>query len=389
MQLRCRSPRPEGAHRRDLRRAIAVVGGLAGVLALVACAGDPATPEDRPGGVGSPPGCDPELDLAETAFGPYSALNQIPVTPPEGEAGEGGFWREFPSFQINHIDNHFDPCAELSWIVLSGATDQDPAGTESTALLLFHRDQLLRDPLPIQVSPDLSVARVSGAEITISYESLAAGAAHQAEPHTATLQWEDDTLTRDDLSFRRDYARQLNELDLDQPVPRHENPVLPLGNAHHRPFTAEYELAEYPGSNVRIRIDEDSELLCVLRFAEHHEHWGWVGCAGQGVEWPYVAPPFAPPPGSEDSVPGAEESANYLRISLEPAALASAYFSAERMPDFPVAIEVEADALTRVGSYLIDTRGGDPRLIYGGTAIEIREDGFDSGPANILDRSRW
>lgn len=388
MQFRRHAPRAVGRRRR-LLRGFAMVGAVVGMLTLVACTGERATPAGGPEGEVDPPGCDPELDLAETAFGPYSALDQIPATPPAGETGQGGFWREFPSFQITHIDNHFDPCAELSWIVLTGATDQDPAGTESAALLLFHRDQLLRDPLPIQVSPDLAVERIAGAEIRISYESLAPGVPPLDAPHSATLRWEDGSLTRDDLAFRREYARHLNELDLNQPARRGENPVLPLGNVHHRPFAAEHELAEYPGSNVRIRIDEDSELVCVLRFPEDRDHWGWVGCAGRGVTWPYVEPPFAPPPGSEEWVPAEGQSANYLQISLEPAALASAYFEAGRGPDFPVALEAAPDALTRVGNYLIDTRGEHPRLIHGGTAIEIREDGFDSGPANILDRSRW
>ncbi|QGU06132.1 hypothetical protein COCCU_00820 [Corynebacterium occultum] len=371
---------------RTPRRTALLLGGLLSVLILTACAA-----KTEPHGEESTASCE-SVDLAETAFGPYTALNQVPTIPPEGERDQSGFWRTSPAFQISHIENHFDPCAALSWVILFGSTNQDPPGTESSALLLFHHDQLLKDPLPIQLMADPKVERVADESLEVTYEYFAVPEEEQgAELLSTTLTWEDegDVVTRDDQAFRREYARQVIELDLNTPAPQDETPVLPLGNIHHRPLDAEHELAEYPDSNVRISIDEDSELLCVLKFAEYHHNWGWVGCIGHGVEWPYVEPPFAPPTDSAARPPEPGESANYLRISLEPAAIATAYFDDETMPDLPVAIEAEADTLTRVGHYLIDTRGEHPRLIYGGTAIEIREDGFDSGPANILDRSRW
>ncbi|MGP6173995.1 LppP/LprE family lipoprotein [Corynebacterium sp. A21] len=365
------------------KRAVAVLAGGVCLFALTACTSD--APESS-----APETCDPTLDLASTAFGPYTALNQIPTIPPGGEEGPHGFWSGYPLFLATVEDNSFDPCADLSWVTLSGSTQDDLDHADSAAVLLFHRDQLLTDPLPIQVAANPLVERISGNKIQVTFGHYASpGQTVSREQQSATFSWEEGGLNVAEFDLLREYSKTATTLDLRAAPPASDVPALPRGNVYHQPFDAEYELAEYPGSNVRIQLDEDSELLCILNFAERHNNWGWIGCAGYGVDWPFVEPAFEAPPATDPLTPSPGTTANYLQIALLPTTLATTYFDEETISDFPVAHTIAAGTLTRVGHYLIDTRDAHPRLIYGGAAIEIREDGFESAPANILDRSRW
>lgn len=382
-------PFPAGwGNRGAAKRAATIFAGAACIFALTACASD--ITGTNPTESSAPAVCDPTLDLASTSFGPYTALNQIPTVPPAGKESPSGFWSGFPLFLATIADNSFDPCAELSWVTLSGSTRNDPESADSAAILLFHRDQLLTEPLPVQVAANPQVERISGNQIQVTFAHYSPpGEVTAREERSTTFSWENGALQVEETDWSRDDPETGTQLDLTAVPPSTDIPVLPLGNVHNQPFDTEYELAEYPGSNVRIQLDEDSELLCILNFAEHHNNWGWIGCAGYGVEWPFVEPPFGAPPAANSVSASPGVTANYLRIALMPTALATTHFDVETMPDFPIAHTIEDGALTRVGHYIIDTRGEHPRLIYSGTAIEIWEEGFETGPANILDRSRW
>ncbi|MGP6175650.1 hypothetical protein [Corynebacterium sp. A21] len=87
----------------------------------------------------------PHTDLINTGFGQYMALKRIPVTHDD---------ETFYNFQIR--ENHFDPCAELSYIVLEGSLGSidNTGGTGSSlgdVVVFFQGDQLITDPLPFMM----------------------------------------------------------------------------------------------------------------------------------------------------------------------------------------------------------------------------------------------
>lgn len=84
-------------------------------------------------------------DLINTGFGQYMTLKRIPVTYDE---------ETFFNFQIR--ENHFDPCAELSHLILEGSIgDIDDAGGTGSSIgdvvVFFQGDQLVTNPLPFMM----------------------------------------------------------------------------------------------------------------------------------------------------------------------------------------------------------------------------------------------
>lgn len=377
---------------------VASLGMVAALLSLtlVACSAgqgsDPtATDPDATTATPAPDaGC--ELDLASTAFGPYTALNQIPTIAAEGTEPNDQFWAGYPLYQFTIEDNQFDPCAELSWVQLSGTTFSDgsePADA-SDAVVFFHRDQLLTDPLPVQVAANLRVERLAENQLEVTFGHYAApGQAVTQELRSIELTWDNDEPVLDDAAWYTEYSAAHTRLDLTSPPPGSDAPVLPLGNAHNSPFQEEFELATYPGSNFRIPLSETSELRCILRFPAEQSGWGWIGCLGDNADWPLSEPEFGTTPDPAPLQPASEGPPNYLQISYMPAMLASSTVDQAAATAIPFDQTVADEALTRIEHYVVDTRGDQVTISYGGTGVTIRPDGFDTTTVHLIDRSRW
>lgn len=385
--------------RRSLAPRVGVIATLLS-LALVACSGNTAVPDsattapanaDPATATGAPDdGC--ELDLASTAFGPYTALNQIPTIAAEGAEHNEQFWSGYPMFQFTIEDNQFDPCAELSWIRLSGTTlaDGSEARDASGAVVFFHRDQLLTDPLPVQVAANPEVQRLADDQLEVTFGHYAApGEAVTQELRSIQLTWEDDQLTLDAAAWYADYSATRTRLDLGSPPPGSDAPVLPLGNVHQAPFDEEFELANYPGSNFRLPLTDDVELRCILRFPAEQSGWGWVGCLGDGVNWPVTEPEFGPSPDPAPMQPAPEGEPNYLQISYMPAMMASTAVEREAAAEIPFDQTVANESLTRIGHYAVDTRGEQVTISHGGTGVTIDHDGFETTTVHLINKDRW
>ena len=110
--------------------------------------------------------CHPQLDLVETAFGLWATAKKIPI---QGSSHQ---------FYFTIQDNHFDPCADLSWVSLQGV-EQDPAHYDPMAmesaqrtLIFFHRDQLITDA-SFLLAYDARDITVADNQLEVTYEALA------------------------------------------------------------------------------------------------------------------------------------------------------------------------------------------------------------------------
>lgn len=140
--------------------------GILGVLSLGACtdpspqAGMMPTTDPNTPAVTEPTEEDPnvpncELQPWETDFAPFAANSRAPVLPPAGTEPTA----EPQQFHFTITENQFDACADLSWITLTGSiTDPDDPDSDpeeranSSAVVFFHRNQLITDPPPVQVA---------------------------------------------------------------------------------------------------------------------------------------------------------------------------------------------------------------------------------------------
>ena len=80
----------------------------------------------------------PQLDLAETAFGYWLTPKMIPTS----------LRSSFYKFDV--VDNQFDPCAKLSWVTLdgkSGVMDQGSLSEDisSQTVMFFSKDKFLTE----------------------------------------------------------------------------------------------------------------------------------------------------------------------------------------------------------------------------------------------------
>ena len=78
----------------------------------------------------------PQLDLAETAFGYWLTPKMIPTS----------LRSSFYKFDV--IDNQFDPCAKLSWVTLDGKSGVMDGGSlsediSSQTVMFFSKDKFL------------------------------------------------------------------------------------------------------------------------------------------------------------------------------------------------------------------------------------------------------
>ncbi|MGD7002308.1 LppP/LprE family lipoprotein [Corynebacterium halotolerans] len=112
-----------------------------------------------------PPAADEGCALTDTgvdatAFGPHAAVGRV-QTAADPEA--------FYTFSI--AEDQFNPCADLSWVVLEGSLDgtagRGGADTSREAVVFFHRDQLITEPLPFLVRSVASVERVDDSTVRL------------------------------------------------------------------------------------------------------------------------------------------------------------------------------------------------------------------------------
>lgn len=334
---------------------------LSAIPLLVACdASDTTEGTAAPQAV---PTCeDRDLDLAETGFG-YHLL------PGFVAYGSEDLWWDF---EVK--DNRFDPCADLSWVVVSGVThdfrNTTPGSeeTRSEAVLLFHRDTFLKDHptwMPARVT---DVVRDSDDTVTVTYRDWGENYHDDfTAPYDVTYTWTEEGLRIDGADPEGSPVLDFSvaPLPTDRPVGLH-------GNVHHRPWDEELEagLLTVPMGG--------STLHCAF------DPWGsHVSCENRDDA---VFPPVNTYPDGEVVE---KQQVNGVTVSFTmPFHLESVQVApGSGAPDGAVPDE----AVTKIGPLYVDTRGDRIILRNDQTAFRladgVAEHAEDALPD--LDTSRW
>ncbi|QGU04483.1 LppP/LprE family lipoprotein [Corynebacterium comes] len=218
------------------------LAGFAMALALTGCASNEtdAPTEVTVGRVPSatlPPTTRPpvqcenqNLDLMETAFGAWLGSQIIPTDQPG------------TSYYFTVADNQFNPCSDLSWVMLSGtngnAGQDDGNGNGLVhALVFFTGEDLFTDPAPRQFKEAASVERIDDRSITVTYRRTAESV---TEEHPVDYRLDDGRLLGEERlpAEQRDNVR----LDLTRVGPPTEDPPRLFGNANYRPWDQEFPM---------------------------------------------------------------------------------------------------------------------------------------------------
>lgn len=280
-----------------------------------------------------------KLDLAETAFGLWLQGRKIP----QQEAGLA--W----DFEV--LDNHFDPCAKLSWVTLRGVSqtvgeEQQSAWDDATqTVVFFHYDKLITDVHQL-VAPQIGKIKVEPDMITVEFAEFSPN--YPREWHG---DWEAITykLKGDKLEQKTDPILDIRALDLDfgkNPPPSSHSVISPYGNVHQKPW--DYEVKS--GVLARVPMD-DTQILCDIAHKPNEIH-----CQNQQEStWPLIAPP------NDDA--GADRGngdTNHAHIIF---GTPNQFYTSFSFPSNTTAGELIADeAVTKVGQYLIDTRGDNVKI---------------------------
>lgn len=191
-----------------------------------------------------------DTELINTGFGAHTVANRIPVADDPDTV-----------FSFDIAESHFDPCTELSWIVLSGSlgdqADQD--GTEASpgeSVVFFHGDELITDPLPIMMDSVESVERTAPNEVAVTYGQAAestAGGVTETLPSTHT--WARDALDSDLSELSAATGDDLTRIDV---------AAAPLTPAAETTGVSQTLAA----GQYRLPINDNQNLLCDIGHAD-------------------------------------------------------------------------------------------------------------------------
>lgn len=175
-----------------MRTAKWLAAGLAaGMFVLSACSG---TPDNQPGPAphtasanpssadsvsstrGSTPAASGEPRCGASLTNPLYAASQLPIVDGGGE-----------QLTFDVIDDHFDPCAELSWSVIAGGVG--PGNSQRQGVVFFTHGTPVTAPAPLLQEEIVAVERLTSTTVKVSYEILVGPrAAATTIPGTATFQ---------------------------------------------------------------------------------------------------------------------------------------------------------------------------------------------------------
>lgn len=289
---------------------------------------------------------DPDLDLAETALGLWLPAKKIPTPQPKVH------------FSFDIVDNQFDPCATLSWVVLRGATvgmEEDSWLARESAMdtvLFFRGDQLITD-MNFVLGYQIDEVAVEGDKATVTYEEPAYPRVSEGKKHTVTYTLAGETVKSDPATLPEEHSL---ELDFTKNPPAGWGLLLPQGNATKKVAEKEIDhdiLAEVPMG--------DSRILC--NFAQGRG----VTCQDRTEStWPVNVSEFTP---SEEVQTAPNGKTNFAKIDFAPPPIFRTSYSEagnisaeETLPD---------ESVTKVAGIYVDTRGETVKLSDNLVVIEL------------------
>lgn len=315
---------------------------------------------------------DSDLDLTETPFGRYTPLRVV-------DTGVSNVW-----FNFEIVDNHFDPCRPLSWVTLSGANGDrsQPEGGPATvaeAVVFFHHDAPVTDPPPVQFREIESVERTADNTVEVIYgHAGGANAQGVTETFTVTHTWDANRMVTGgpDAAVYEEAASFLLTLNLNSLPPPHDAPPVLLGNAGDSRLAAQHSLRRRTGALTASIPLGDTGMTCSFTSPAAP-----VSCRGEGVSWPVIPEGF-----TQRTVWRGPGPASGLGIGYLPTTVST---TGDPSPMPEPEVELPDEALSRVGSYLVDTTGETVVFSSGRSGVEVGKVNIRLIEVSHVDTSRW
>ena len=302
----------------------------------------------------------PQLDLAETAFGYWLTPKMIPTS----------LRSSFYKFDV--IDNQFDPCAKLSWVTLdgkSGVMDQGSLSEDisSQTVMFFSKDKFLTDA-PFLYAKEVNDVTVQGDKITIKYTPQKADEEWKAEYKLEGKRMVLSSPQRQgDTSAKFDFTKNYPPTD--------SISLMPYGNANHQ-----VNIEDYSGTQLAEVAMGDGTVLCT--FIRESQ----VTCENRREStWPVQAPTALP----GDSKAGPNGTTNHASIDF-----GMPYdFYTTYMPSGNIKAQatIPNDTVATVGRILLDTRGDTLKVSNNKYTVTLGDGvaSAESKPLFQFDTSRY
>ena len=302
----------------------------------------------------------PQLDLAETAFGYWLTPKMIPTS----------LRSSFYKFDV--VDNQFDPCAKLSWVTLDGTSGVMDGGSllgdiSSQTVMFFSKDKFLTEA-PFLYAKEVNDVTVQGEKITIKYTPQKADEERKAE-----YKLEDKRMVlsspqrQGDTSAKFDFTKNYPPTD--------SMSLMPYGNANHQ-----VNIEDYSGTQLAEVAMGDGTVLCT--FIRESQ----VTCENRREStWPAQAPTALP----GDSKAGPNGTTNHASIDF-----GMPYdFYTTYMPSGNIKAQatIPNDTVATVGRILLDTRGETLKVSNNRYTVNLGDGvaSAESKPLFQFDTSRY
>lgn len=298
---------------------------------------------------GSSSCADAQLDLAETEVGLWLHSGRISVAP-------------FRAVSFRIKDNHFDPCAKLSWVTIEtfehdkGDFPEINWDAAQTGVLFFHYDRLLTSA-NMYAAAKVGEVQVNGDDITVEYFQSRTGESSQDIRYELV----DEKLEQQDPMRLRIAPLKL---DFNRAPPATEVHLKLYGNAHYQPWTAELELDPYRSPVVNVPMG-DRNITCSFPGSNGLEGPNF-NCSDRSSSWPVVAINKS----ETSAVAGPNGKTNTVHMYFGmPATMFSRYH------DYPgsgvTSANLPDDSLIKAGGYYIDTHGDTVKIAKDSTTVVL------------------
>ena len=319
-----------------------------------------------------------KLDLMETSLGLWLQGLSIRIK---------GSEKDF--FKINEVtENSFDPCADLSWVILSGNETHmadangplPPEAAEIQTIVFFNKDKLITKA-DFFSAREIKDVQVKGSNATVTY-SVKSGKNRSTEKVNYSFD-------KGKITTKAGVSDDLKPLKLDferGTLPMGTN-AIPLGNANYHP--ADQEFDEDLSANIDMG---DDLLLChffVLRpTSPTSQAQKTPGCQEVAdPSWPLITSEFAPDAGTDTYKNGKTNtldiyfgSPSFVTTKYLP--MGRAFYGQEKFPD---------DSITRIGQVFVSTHGNTVKISNNYFTVTLSEGNVTTKnePLIKLDTSRY
>ena len=313
------------------------------------------------------------LDLMETSLGLWLQGLSIRIKGSEKDY-----------FKINEVtENSFDPCADLSWVILSGSETRmanadepvPPEEAEIQTIIFFNKDKLITKA-NFFAAREIKDVQVKGSNATVTY-SVKSGKNRSTEKVNYSF-------NKGKLTTKAGVSDDLKplKLDFERGTLPMDAKAIPLGNANYYP--ADQEFDEDLDSTVNMG---DATLICFFNIPTlQRRKVSDVSCQDYAATWPLLKDKF-----SSNYTPnvGQDGKTNNVQIHFGmPGTVTTEWLGPGRIV-YPN--EIPDNSITRIGPYFVSTHGDTVKISDNNFTVTLSEGNVTTKnePLIKLDTSRY